>query len=54
MQSGNRGSLPKRPSNVNHWGREGEKYRPGITRASNNNPNDQETDEIQGIVDIML
>ena len=45
-QSGTLNALPKRPGNVNHWGREGEKYQPGM--MTNNNANLQQTSDPQG------
>ena len=45
-QSGTLNTLPKRPGNVNHWGREGEKYQPGM--MTNNNANLQQTSDPQG------
>lgn len=47
-EAGNRASLPKRPGDVNRWGREGEKYRPGITGNTDNNVNQQQTEDVQG------
>ena len=47
-RAGNRASLPKRPGDANRWGREGEKYRPGISSTSNNNVNQQQTGGAQG------
>ena len=44
-QQGNRGNLPKRPGDVNRWGREGEKYRPEISPAADNNVNNQQQAE---------
>ena len=44
----NRGSLPKRPGNVNHWGREGEKYQPGMNSNTKNGGNQQQPDVSQG------
>ena len=40
--------LPGRPVDVNKWGREGEKYRPGMNNNPTNHAVQQQSENIQG------
>ena len=44
-------SLPGRPGDVNKWGREGEKFRPGMNNNPNNQVIQQQSDNMQGNID---
>ena len=42
-------SLPGRPADVNKWGREGEKFRPGMVNNPSNQAVQQQSDNMQGM-----
>ena len=42
-------SLPGRPADVNKWGREGEKFRPGMVNNPSNPAVQQQSDNMQGM-----
>ena len=45
----NRPSSQSRPGDVNHWGREGEKYRPDMNSNSDIKTSQQQPDNVAGI-----